>query len=473
MRTILLLIFLCFNITARAQNTFEKVIDTLGCVIATGIQETFDGGYVFCGMSSFNGNDAMVVKLDSIGTIEWAKIYSGPGIEAATSIEQTPDSGFIVNAVYNSGLNSKNWLLKLDENGDTLWTSLYTVGPGATNVSQGNSMASINNAIYGFTGSYNPQSLAPVSAYFISYLSNGIPLTHKIYNTSSFGTQANSIDKTFDGGFIIAASIGTSPSSVDFYLIRTNAYGDTIWTKTHNNSHDEGSFSVQQSSDSGFIVAGYTWNSIANVSSAYLLKTDSIGDSIWSGLYGATFSSGLYSVCPTSDGGYIATGRIVNGTPLTSDVYLLKVDAMGNTLWSKQFGDGADDGYYVRQTKDEGYIICGKGSSPNSIKNGTYIIKTDSLGNVSTGTSIEEYSNQESFSVYPNPSDGSITIHIDRFLYESAYVEIYSTNNECVYNCMLKDNTENINLSHLQNGLYLIALSQNGIISSKKILINK
>ncbi|MBK7964985.1 MAG: hypothetical protein IPK10_06665 [Bacteroidetes bacterium] len=448
MRKIFFILFLCFCSPARAQNTFEKVIDTLGCVIATGIQETFDGGYVFCGMSSFNGNDAMVVKLDSIGTIEWAKIYSGPGIEAATSIEQTPDSGFIVNAVYNSGLNSKNWLLKLDENGDTLWTSLYTVGPGATNVSQGNSMASINNAIYGFTGSYNPQSLAPVSAYFISYLSNGIPLTHKIYNTSSFGTQANSIDKTFDGGFIIAASIGTSPSSVDFYLIRTNAYGDTIWTKTHNNSHDEGSFSVQQSSDSGFIVAGYTWNSIANVSSAYLLKTDSIGDSIWSGLYGATFSSGLYSVCPTSDGGYIATGRIVNGTPLTSDVYLLKVDAMGNTLWSKQFGDGADDGYYVRQTKDEGYIICGKGSSPNSIKNGTYIIKTDSLGNVSTGTSIEEYNIQESFSVYPNPSDGSITIHIDRFLDESAYVEIYSTNNECVYNSMLKDNTEKKILIH-------------------------
>ena len=335
-------------------------------------------------------------------------------------------------------------------------------------------MASINNAIYGFTGYYNPQTLAPVSAYFISYLSNGIPLTYKIYNTSSFGTQANSIDKTFDGGFIIAGAISTSPSAVDFYLIRTNAYGDTIWTKSYDYSHAEGAFAVQQAADSGFIVAGSTWNNIANVPSAYLLKTDSIGDSIWSGLYGATFASELYSVCPTSDGGYIATGRIVNGSPLTSDVYLLKVDAIGNNLWAKQFGDSPEDGgYFVRQAKDGGYIICGKGSSPNSIKNGTYFIKTDSLGNVSTGTSIEEYSIQESFSVYPNPSDGSITIHIDRFLYESAYVEIYSTNNECVYNCLLKDKTENINLSHLQNGLYFVVLRQNGKIASKKILIHK
>ena len=102
MRKLFFILFLCFCSPAWAQNTFEKVIDTLGCVVANCIQETFDGGYVFCGMSSNNGNDAMVVKLDSIGTIEWAKTYFGAGQEAAIYLEQTPDSGYIVNAVYNS-----------------------------------------------------------------------------------------------------------------------------------------------------------------------------------------------------------------------------------------------------------------------------------------------------------------------------------------------------------------------------------
>ncbi len=150
MRTILLLIFLCFNITARAQNTFEKVIDTLGCVVANCIQETFDGGYVFCGMSSYNGNDAVVVKLDSIGTIEWAKTYFGAGTEAAMYLEQTPDSGYIVNVSDFS--NAKTCLYRLNNLGDTLWTKSFSAGVGSTSAVLPNSMASVYNNVYGLTG---------------------------------------------------------------------------------------------------------------------------------------------------------------------------------------------------------------------------------------------------------------------------------------------------------------------------------
>ena len=93
---------------AKSQNTFEKVIDTLGSAGALCIQETFDGGYVYCGTSSLNGNDVMIVKLDSIGIIEWVKTYSGPGIEGAMYMEQLTDSGYMVNAVYDAGLFSKS-----------------------------------------------------------------------------------------------------------------------------------------------------------------------------------------------------------------------------------------------------------------------------------------------------------------------------------------------------------------------------
>ncbi|MCC7513366.1 MAG: hypothetical protein IT212_01565, partial [Bacteroidia bacterium] len=101
---IILIIVLLSSLKAKAQNTFEKIIDTLGSAGAYSIQETFDGGYVFCGGSIYNGNDVCIVKLDSAGTIEWAKIYSGPSMEGANYIEQTPDSGYMVNAVYDIGV---------------------------------------------------------------------------------------------------------------------------------------------------------------------------------------------------------------------------------------------------------------------------------------------------------------------------------------------------------------------------------
>ncbi|HQO87756.1 MAG TPA: hypothetical protein PKX84_08895, partial [Bacteroidia bacterium] len=157
MKTVIVVIFVfLFSNAAKAQNTFEKVVDTLGSGGANCIMQTFDGGYIYCGVCSLNGNDAIIVKLDSIGTIEWVKRYSGPGIESADYIEQLPDSGYIVNAIYDGGLYSKSWLLRLDVNGDSLWTRVFSAGIGATNVYLGNSMAVLNNAIYGLTGYFTP-----------------------------------------------------------------------------------------------------------------------------------------------------------------------------------------------------------------------------------------------------------------------------------------------------------------------------
>jgi hypothetical protein len=228
MRKIIFILFLCFCSPAKAQNTFEKVIDTLGCVVANCIQETFDGGYVFCGMSSYNGNDAVVVKLDSIGTIEWAKTYFGAGTEAAMYLEQTPDSGYIVNVSDFS--NAKTCLYRLNNLGDTLWTKSYSAGIGSTRADLPNSMASVyNNNVYGLTGYYSNGGWP--STFFIACLNSGFLLTSKIYNTAIFGNDSRAINNTIDGGFIMTGGISITSSSSDIYLIRTNTYGDTLWTR--------------------------------------------------------------------------------------------------------------------------------------------------------------------------------------------------------------------------------------------------
>ncbi|MFM7901958.1 MAG: hypothetical protein ACKPAD_08220, partial [Bacteroidota bacterium] len=286
MRPVILLIcFVLLNTESYSQNTFEKIIDTLACDYASCIQETFDGGYVFCGKSSIGGNDVIIVKLDSIGTIEWANVYGGPSIEAAAYIEQTPDSGYMVNALYDGGgLNAKSWLLRLDTNGDTLWTQVFSAGTGSTIVGDANSMASINSTIYGMTGKFKPQPFTFNSSYFISSIGNGIQLGNKIYDNSIYGSTGDGIDKTYDGGFIFTGQYGTSISTADVNLIRVNALGDTLWTRTYHNSLADVGRAVIQTADSGFMVAGFT-RYLINAYNIYLIKTDSVGDTLWTKQY--------------------------------------------------------------------------------------------------------------------------------------------------------------------------------------------
>lgn len=479
MKKILLLLFtFCFCSFAKAQNTFEKIIDTLGCDGVLCIQETFDGGYVFSGTTTaITGGVVLITKLDSIGTIEWVKTFDGPGAEGGTYIEQLPDSGYIVNALYDGGLYSKSWLLRLDVNGDSLWTRVFSAGTGATNVYFGNSMAVLNNSIYGLTGYFQPLPFTSNSAYFIASLSNGTLVANKLYNTSPFQTGAYAIDRTFNNGFIISAWYATSTSTSDFYLIRTNAYGDTLWTRTYDNSTQDAAMSVQQTSDSGFIILGITYDTTLAPpkNNTYLIKVDSIGDTLWTKQHYSLVHVEAYSIQETSDGGYIITGRIVNGNPLNSDVYLAKTNSVGDILWTKQFGDSsADDGYFVRQTKDGGFIICGTINIPTIPKLAAYIIKTDSMGNVLTGLDNPEINNPVSFSVSPNPSFGIFTFQIKGVPKKKAELKIYNVLNQCVYSGTISIiRKETVNLHHLSNGIYIATLFYDEKTISKKIIIHK
>ena len=467
---IILIIVLLSSLKAKAQNTFEKIIDTLGSAGAYSIQETFDGGYVFCGGSIYNGNDVCIVKLDSAGTIEWAKIYSGPSMEGANYIEQTPDSGYMVNAVYDIGVPfARSWLLRLDANGDTLWTKVLSGGTGATIPSMVNSMASVNNAIYGLTG-YFKQDTMPIvpRVFFIAVLSNGLVAANKTYNYSStLSSDARAIDKTYDNGFIMAGAGATSSQYSDIYVIRTNGYGDTLWTRTYDKSTSDAAMDVKQTTDSNFIIAAITYDTTVYKNNIYLIKTDAAGDTLWTKKYFYPLHQVVYSIDQTTDGGYIMTGNTDNSNGRS--LYLIKTNATGDTLWTRTYNPNIDNyGYFVRQTKDGGFIICGATST------GSYIIKTDSLGMVGNGTGIAEVNNPFDFSVYPNPSSGNFTILFKGIPRKNAELKIYNIMNQCVYTGTLSSyKKESVDLHHLSNGIYIATLYYGARTVSEKVIIHK
>jgi hypothetical protein len=119
---------------------------------------------------------------------------------------------------------------------------------------------------------------------------------------------ARSVQQTPDGGYIVAgytASFGAGGS--DFYLVKINSQGDTLWTRTYGGSNGEEARSVQQTADGGYIVAGFTYSFGAGLSDFYLVKTNSLGDTLWTRTYGGSRSELAYCVQQTADGGYIVS----------------------------------------------------------------------------------------------------------------------------------------------------------------------
>ncbi len=373
---------------ANGQTTFQKTYGGLASDWGRSVCPTNDGGYALCGnsLSFVTGfDDVYVIKTDSNGDTLWTRNYGLSGVDVGYSIKQTFDNGFIIAGSQGyGGFNA--YLLKLDSIGNILWSST------ANNMNRYYSVEVTDDGNYvtiGYGGGSN-------SNIFLSKIDmNGNLLWSKSYG-SIYEDVGYSVKQTYDKGYILAGyTFGYGAGQYDGYLIKTDSVGNIIWTKTYGNTLNDYFFSVQQTADSGFIACGGYDSPISLLSDgyAYLVKTDINGDTLWTKTFN-TQGGNAYDVKQTSDFGYIVTGT---GNQ-TGNVHLVKLNSMGDIVWYKNFGgNGSDRGYNVWQTNDEGFIIAGETESFGAGNIDYYLIKTDSLGN--TG-GCNEYINSV---VAPNP----------------------------------------------------------------------
>ena len=177
-----------------------------------------------------------------------------------------------------------------------------------------------------------------------------------------------SVQQTSDGGYIITGNTGYSNGDGVIYLIKTDASGVEQWSQTFGGIGSYSGNCVQQTTDGGYIICGNKYSDGYN--DAYLIKTDASGVEQWSQTFDEIGDYGNY-VQQTSDGGYIICGgKIVAAGELNEnyDVCLIKTDVNGVEVWSKYFGGlGGQNGFSVQQTNDGGYIITGHADLTNNI----------------------------------------------------------------------------------------------------------
>ncbi len=313
------------------------------------VQQTTDGGYIIVGgtmsYTTDANEDVYLIKTDASGNKQWGKTFGGSDDDWGYSVQQTTDGGYIIAGIVgsNSFLDHHGdvYLIKTDALGNVQWEKTF-----------------------GGSG-------------------------------DDWGC---SVQQTTDGGYIITGCTESGAGDDDVYLIKTDALGNVQWEKTFGGSGDDWGCSIQQTTDGGYIISGMTASYGAGGCDVYLIKTDALGNNQWEKTFGGSSYDDSGSVQQTTDGGYIIAGGTESCGAGSCDVYLIKTDASGNAQWEKTFGgSGIDNGFYVQQTTDGGYIIAGEtGSYSTDIHpQDIYLIKTDASGNAqwqkTSGGSLMEY----------------------------------------------------------------------------------
>ena len=316
----------------------------------------------------------------------WTKTYGGPNHDEGLSVQETMDGGYIITGYtedFGGGLRNV-WLVKTDANGDTAWTNTF----GGLGFHFGNSVQQTSDSGYIIVGGTSDLTLI-ADVFLIKTDPDGDTAWTNAFGGTDYD-EGRCVRETSDGGYIIAGFTQSFGASIaDAYVIRTDVNGDTLWTRTYGGQLWDEFSSIQETSDGGFIMAGYrTLYSDPNGgdSDVYLVKTDADGDTLWTRLYGV--NPGLwrdygYSVQQTSDGGYIVSGETwYPGSPSWEiDVYLVRTDANGDSIWTRTYdrSERTDVGRFVQQTGDGGFIVAGY-THVFGTDYDVYLIRTDADG---------------------------------------------------------------------------------------------
>ena len=260
---------------------------------------------------------------------------------------------------------------------DTLWTRTY----GGMETDQAFAIQPTDDAGYIIAG-YISSTSQLHDIFLVKTNANGDTLWTHTYGGDNY-EYAHDVRQTEDGGYIIAGHTHSyGVGSYDMYLIKTDAVGDTLWTHTYGGQREEMSCSVHQTQDKGYIVAGHSYSFCPSECDFYIVRADSAGDTLWTRTYGGDYLDQARSLQPTTDGGFIIAGYAES--PGLFNIYMIKINNAGDTLWTRTYGDYYGEPlpcsvYSVQQTSDDGFILAGYMIGP-CMTSDIYLVKTDSVG---------------------------------------------------------------------------------------------
>ena len=341
------------------------------------VQETSDNGYILAGRRSLGAGGAksnvFFVKTDANGNVQWSKeIDPYPTFDSHSrvlDVVQAGDGGYVATGwVDTPDYGEEGYLVKIDAMGNLQWHYIYgnvDLGGGYDDDSF-ESISKTSDGGYILAGV--TEALAQrgwTDAWMVKVNAAGRTVWSQVYGGDSL-EYAYAVIQATDGGYVFAGSTDSLGDETRVFVQKTHGDGAQQWLKVFdwNGSSDSGDQegrAVEQSSDGGYIIAGY-YELGADPGAAFLLKLDANGAEQWGRTYDLGHGSEVFSAVALDDnGGYIAAGRTNSIGAGSYDALVVKTDAVGNQKWSEVYGGtDYDAAFSVRRTGDGGHILGGK-----------------------------------------------------------------------------------------------------------------
>ena len=301
--------------------------------------------------------------------------------DRAASIVGTGDGGYAVAGwTYSFGQGGADYYVaKFDAQGSLEWTRTI----GDTSSERAYSIIHTTDGGYAIVGWTYSLGQGSTDCYLVKLTSQGdIEWTLTVGDTSS--ERAYSVIQTSDGGYAIAGSVASfGQGGSDVYVVKIDSNGNLQWTRAIGGTDNDIAKSIIQTSDGGYLVAGVTYSFGQGLADVYLVKLNGTGNVQWTRTIGGTDWDGSEAVIQTADGGYAIVGQSASFGQGNRDVYVIKLDNGGNVQWAKTIG-GADWewGNAIIQLADGGFVVAGSTRSFGQGSYDVYVIKLDSNGNL-------------------------------------------------------------------------------------------
>jgi hypothetical protein len=351
---------------------------------ANAIAPTPDGGYVVAGLTgSFGagGYDLWVLRLDGWGNVVWQKTYGGTNGDWANAIAPTSDGGYVVaGATRSFGAGYANfWVLKLDGWGNVVWQKTY----GGTGWDEAFAIVPTSDGGYVVAGSTSSFGAGGSDVWVLKLDGQGNVQWQKSYG-GAWLDGARAIVPTSDGGYVVAGWTNSfGAGGYDLWVLKLDGWGNVVWQKTYGGTYGDWAHAIAPTSDGGYVVAVATRSFGAGYWDVWVLKLDGLGNVVWQKTYGGTNDDWANAIIPTSDGGYVVAGLTGSFGAGLTDAWVLKLDSSGNVVWQKTYGGTNDDwANAIIPTSDGGYVVAGLTGSFGAGGSDVWVLKLEVDGTV-------------------------------------------------------------------------------------------
>lgn len=317
----------------------------------------------------------------------WAYLYKGDPRVAAEGALRTDDGGYLLvgatNYTHNDTAREDVWLCQTDAAGEVLWQRTY----GGEGFDRGKAVLPAGDGGYVILAETQSFGAGGRDLYLLKVDADGGEVWSRTFGGPG-NERAGDIQATADDGFVVVGSTASyGAGAQDLFLARVDAQGRELWAHFYGGEYMEEGHAVHQTADGGFFILGellYREGFYPEQNpELYLLRTDASGEELWSRVWEKPGAQGGHALLPTADGGYLIAGILIPpGQPNQADVLLLKVDGEGNLLWDRSIVDAGMFDYAVDVVESAGgnYVLAGMATRAG--RGGVLLLEIDPEGNV-------------------------------------------------------------------------------------------